>query len=156
MKGGHSQLVLVHYTRGQPARKFALGYVICGGKLVADFQRSLLPKKAIAPALANQPVRAYPLRTINEPPMFVIGDKAGQKVYPPGSSMHGPSSAPPMPPTGIGMGMNMSQQQAMLAHQNSNMEMLERRREREREQNRNRSGSTGGVSRAPLNFLKFD
>lgn len=91
--------------------------------------------------------------------MFVIGDKAGQKVYPPGSgssSMHGPSSAPPMPPTTIGMGMNMSQQQAMLAHQNSNMEMLERRREREREQqNRNRSGSTGGVSkRLPLNFEK--
>lgn len=119
VKGGHSQLVLVHYTRGQPA--------------------------PIAPALVNQPVRAYPLRTINEPPMFVIGDKAGQKVYPPGgSSMHGPPSAPPMPPTAIGMGMNMSQQQAMLAHQNSNMEMLERRREREREQqNRNRSGSTG-------------
>ena len=90
--------------------------------------------------------------------MFVIGDKTGQKVYPPGSSMHGPSSAPQMPPTAIGMGMNMSQQQAMLAHQNSNMEMLEqRRREREREQNRNRSGSTGGVSkRLLLNFSNFD
>jgi hypothetical protein len=54
------------------------------------------------------------------------------------------------------MGMNMSQQQAILAHQNNNMEMLERRREREREQNRNRSGSTGGVSGAPLDFSKFD
>ncbi|TFK40731.1 hypothetical protein BDQ12DRAFT_627394 [Crucibulum laeve] len=113
VKGGDARLVLVHYSRGQPA--------------------------PINPAVMNQPVRNYPLRALNEPPMFVIGEKAGQKVYNGPPPMHGgPSGGPPMPPS---MGpMGLSQQQAMLAQQNNNMEILEqRRRERER---RERSGST--------------
>ena len=98
----------------------------------------------ILPAL-NQPVRTYPLRAVNEPSVYIAGDKMGQKVYPPGpGAVHGvPSSIPPMQPPGV-MPMNFSQQQAMVAQQNSNMEMLERRREQERA--RNRSGSTGAVS----------
>ncbi|KAK7025540.1 hypothetical protein VNI00_015893 [Paramarasmius palmivorus] len=107
-KGGHPGLYLVHYTRGGNAQ--------------------------IMPSLMNQPVRAYPLRPITDPPVYVGGDKAGQKVYPPGS-------VPPQGPMGAvpgGMPMNFQQQQAMLAQQNNSMEMLERRRERERA----RAGST--------------
>ena len=46
VKGGHPQLVLVHYTRGQPARKFALRYIICRATFVADFQAFSLPLKS--------------------------------------------------------------------------------------------------------------
>ncbi|KAI0055229.1 hypothetical protein BV25DRAFT_1843109 [Artomyces pyxidatus] len=53
-KGGHAQLVLVHYSRG------------CA-----------VP---IPPALHVQPVRAYPLRPIIETAMFVTGDETRQKV----------------------------------------------------------------------------
>jgi len=104
----------------------------------------LTPRAEILPAL-NQPVRTYPLRVVNEPSVYISGDKMGQKVYPPGSgAMHGvPASVPPMQQPG--MPMNFSQQQAMVAQQNSNMEMLERRREQERAQNR--SGGTSSVSR---------
>ncbi|KAF8237206.1 hypothetical protein L208DRAFT_1356612 [Tricholoma matsutake] len=113
-KGGHHSLFLVHYTQA--------------------------PQTQILPAL-NQPVRTYPLRVVNEPSVYISGDKMGQKVYPPGTgAMHGIApSVPPMQQPG--MPMNFSQQQAMVAQQNSNMEMLERRRELERV--RNRSGSTG-------------
>ncbi|KAF8895260.1 hypothetical protein BD779DRAFT_713598 [Infundibulicybe gibba] len=112
-KGGHPQLVLVHYTRG--------------------------PGTPIVPSLINQPVRAYPLRGITEPAVYISGDKAGQKVFPPGAPMHAPPpSAPPM--QNPGMGMNFNQQQAMVARRNEEMEILERRRERER--GRDRSGST--------------
>lgn len=101
----------------------------------------------IVPSLMNQPLRPYPLRIINEPAVYVIGDKVGQKVYPQGTPV---PSAPPMPlaQPGMAMGMNFNQQQAMVAQQNSNMEQLERRRERERverERARERSGSTSGV-----------
>lgn len=80
----------------------------------------------------NQPIRVYPLRPVTEPAVFVCGDKAGQKVYPPGVAQ------PPNVGMGIGMGMgmNMQQQQAMLAQQNNGMEMLERKRERERVRDR--------------------
>ncbi|KAF6745014.1 hypothetical protein DFP72DRAFT_993186 [Ephemerocybe angulata] len=71
VKGGHPSLVLVHYTRGPPA--------------------------PISPGVANLPVRVYPLRTVNEPPTIVIGDKAGQKFYPPGAP--GPGMQPPPPPS---------------------------------------------------------
>lgn len=93
----------------------------------------------IQPALMNQPVRPNPIRPINEPPMYVAGEKMGQKVYPPGvGPIHGGSSNM-VPPT-IGMGMNFNQQQAMLAQQNNNMEALEqRRRERERQQQQERA-----------------
>jgi hypothetical protein len=101
----------------------------------------------------NQPVRTYPLRTVNEPSVYVTGEKAGVKMYPPGGpQMHGgppgPASMPPttMPPTTIGLGMNLNQQQAMISQQNNAMESLERRREREKERARDRTSSTAGVS----------
>ena len=100
----------------------------------------------------NQPVRSYPLRTVNEPSVYVTGEKAGVKVYPPGPGgpqLHGgPGGPASMPPTTIGLGMNLNQQQAMISQQNNAMESLERRRERERERERarDRTGSTAGVS----------
>ncbi|KAF5309335.1 hypothetical protein D9611_014001 [Ephemerocybe angulata] len=137
VKGGHPSLVLVHYTRGPPA--------------------------PISPGVANLPVRVYPLRTVNEPPTIVIGDKAGQKFYPPGTP--GPGMQPPPPPSAVnapggptipggppGMG-NMAFNHpgataAMVNQQNAAMEQLERRREREREKERaaarERAGSTSG------------
>jgi hypothetical protein len=92
------------------------------------------------------------LRVVNEPSVYISGEKMGQKVYPPGAgTMHGvPPPVPPMQQPG--MPMNFSQQQAMVAQQNSNMEMLERRREQERA--RNRSGSTSTVSEDVL-FWSF-
>ena len=98
----------------------------------------------------NQPARSYPLRTVNEPSVYVTGEKAGVKVYPPGGpQMHGgPGGPASMPPATIGLGMNLNQQQAMISQQNNAMESLERRRERERERERarDRTGSTAGVS----------
>lgn len=97
----------------------------------------------------NQPARAYPLRPVNEPSVYVAGDKLGQKVYTSGvNPMHGGSGPGPMPPATIGIGMNFNQQQAMLAQQNSTMEALERRRERERERERaaQRTDPRAGVS----------
>ncbi|EIW81519.1 hypothetical protein CONPUDRAFT_165633 [Coniophora puteana RWD-64-598 SS2] len=75
-KGGHPQLTLVHYSRG--------------------------PAMPIMPQFASQPVRQYPLRTLTDPPVFVMGDKIGQKVYPPGTAPQ-PGSHPnshPHPHTG--------------------------------------------------------
>jgi len=101
----------------------------------------------------NSPVRQYPLRQITEPSVYVMGEKAGQKVYPPSAGPPPPQGPMGMNPQAMGMnqpGMGMPQQgmnpqamgmspqgmgmapQAMLAQQNSNMESLERRRERER------------------------
>ncbi|TCD59780.1 hypothetical protein EIP91_011473 [Steccherinum ochraceum] len=107
VKGGHSQLILLYYTRGQSA--------------------------PIPPSL-NQPIRAYPLRTPNEPAVYVIGEKMGQKVFPGGQSAGGPPP-PPGPFGGMGMGGNPA---AMLAQQNQNMEAMERRQ-------RERSGSGVGA-----------
>ncbi|KAI0727950.1 hypothetical protein C8Q72DRAFT_425755 [Fomitopsis betulina] len=92
-KGGHQQLVLIHYSRGQPA--------------------------PILPAL-NQPVRSYPLRPINEPALYVMGDKIGNQV-----------PLPNHPDRQIGFG-GMGNPKAMLAQQNSNLEALERRNPRDR------------------------
>src|SRR6266567_3849926 len=97
----------------------------------------------------NQPVRAYPLRTVNEPGVFVAGDKSGQKSYPLGGpmQMHGGGSGPSTMPTApIGMPMNFSQQQALLAQQNGTLEAMERRRERERATMAQRSDPAAGVS----------
>ncbi|KAF8657316.1 hypothetical protein AX16_002238 [Volvariella volvacea WC 439] len=113
-KGGHPNLVLVHYTRGQPA--------------------------PILPALMNQPVRMYPLRPVSEPAVFVMGEKVGQKVYPGGGPVAASASGA-MPPPGMGMPMNIHQQQAMVAQQNANMEALERRRGHDAR--RERGGSQG-------------
>ncbi|KIJ61081.1 hypothetical protein HYDPIDRAFT_159917 [Hydnomerulius pinastri MD-312] len=129
-KGGHPQITLVHYTRG--------------------------PSIQIVASLLNSPVRQYPLRQVNDPPVYVMGDKAGQKVYPPGAGAPPPQGQMGMNSPGMGMNqqamnpqaMGMSPQamamnpQAMIAQQNNNMEALDRRRERER--TRERSGSMGG------------
>ena len=138
-KGGHSQLVLVHYTRG-PATRGLPNF----NDHIVIWPQCLYPRLSdIQPALMNQPVRAYPLRTVNEPSVYVTGDKAGAKMYPPGGSqMHaGPGGPGPMPPTTIGLAMNLNQQQAMISQQNNAMESLERRRERARD----RTGTTAGV-----------
>lgn len=95
IKGGHPNLALIHYTRG--------------------------PVSPIIPSLMSQPIRTYPLRSVQEASVFVAGEKAGIKVPPTG------------PPGPMGMGnmglpMNIHQQQAMLAQQNNNMEMLDRKR----------------------------
>ncbi|KAI0698158.1 hypothetical protein BC835DRAFT_1269341 [Cytidiella melzeri] len=102
-KGGHPQLILIHYSRGQSI--------------------------AIVPSL-NQPIRSYPLRQPNDPAVFVLGPRQGQKVYPNGGgpgAMGGPDR---------GMG-HFGDPQAMLAQRNSAMDAIERRNRAERE----RSGS---------------
>ncbi|KAJ6581069.1 hypothetical protein B0H19DRAFT_1113509 [Mycena capillaripes] len=112
-KGGHPQLILAHYSRG--------------------------PLAPIVPALMGQPVRSYPLRVFNEPSVYVMGEKAGQKVFPPNS---GPQAGGGM--GGMSMGMPFNSQQAMVAQQNSNMGMLDRRREQEQ---RARAGSNARPAR---------
>ncbi|KAG0701910.1 hypothetical protein DFH29DRAFT_924471 [Suillus ampliporus] len=108
-KGGHPQLVLVHYSRVPPIQ--------------------------IVPSLLNNPIRHYPLRQITDPPIYVMGDKMGQKAFPHPAGPHQGG----MPQVGM-------TPQAMIAQQNSNMEALERRRERER----TRDGSGGvGVGQRP-------
>ncbi|CAK5262558.1 unnamed protein product [Mycena citricolor] len=102
LKGGHPGLVLVHYTRG--------------------------PNAPIAPMYMNQPARAYPLRPVNEPAVYILGEKVGTKVFPPG---HPNAGAIVGPGPGPGMGGNFNSPQAMLAQQNNNMAMMERRREQE-------------------------
>ncbi|CAE6414093.1 unnamed protein product [Rhizoctonia solani] len=54
--GGHPSIVLVHYTKG--------------------------PAKPVPPSI-NIPIRNYPLPIINEPPMYVMGEKSGQRVMAP-------------------------------------------------------------------------
>lgn len=91
----------------------------------------------------NQPVRSYPLRAHNEPAVFVLGDRQGQKVYanaPGQGGMGGQERGQPMPSGPMGMGFSNSQ--AMLAQQNSAMDALERRNRAERE----RSGGMASVS----------
>ncbi|KAG2118396.1 hypothetical protein DEU56DRAFT_838162 [Suillus clintonianus] len=103
-KGGHPQLVLIHYSRVPPIQ--------------------------IVPSLLNNPIRHYPLRQITDPPIYVMGDRAGQKAFPHAAGPHQGGM-----PQG---GMNP---QAMIAQQNSNMEAMERRRERER--TRDGNGNVG-------------
>lgn len=86
----------------------------------------------IMPAHRNQPARSYPLRPVNEPAMYVLGENAGKKVFT--NRQAGPAQAMG---SMIGMGGGMQHQAAMLAHQNREMEALERRQARER-------GSTAG------------
>ena len=57
----------------------------------------------VPPALANQPVRVYPLRVISEPGVYVAGEKQGQKVFP-GMGGQGMAMAGTM---GQSMGMGM-------------------------------------------------
>ncbi len=84
----------------------------------------------------NQPARNYPLRSVNEPAVYVMGERQGQKIFP-NAAGPGPVSIPPAaerPGMNYGMpGMGMpGNPQAMLAHQNSNMDALDRRAQRER------------------------
>lgn len=111
VKGGNPQLVLIHYSRGQA-----------------------IP---VIPSL-NQPVRSYPLRPINEPSVFIAGERSGQKVFPGGTPGPMPDRSGSMPPGA--MGMPFGNPQVMLQQQNANMEALERRSQRERD----RSGSVTG------------
>jgi len=116
IKGGHPQLILIHYSRG--------------------------PNHPIVPAL-NTPVRNYPLRPVHDPALFVLGPKAGQKVPIDGAVMGGPHPGDrqqSIPPGGMGMNFPMGfagNPQAMIAQQNNNMDALAQRTQRERE----RSGS---------------
>ncbi|KAL1718638.1 hypothetical protein EV715DRAFT_200636 [Schizophyllum commune] len=84
LQGGHPSLVLIHYSRG--------------------------PINNIPPAVAQVPVRNYPLRPVNEPPVFVMGDRAGQKAFPPGANagggMGGGGMGGGMGGPGMGGGMN--------------------------------------------------
>ncbi|KAJ1309725.1 hypothetical protein OPQ81_006490 [Rhizoctonia solani] len=57
--GGHPSIVLVHYTKGLA--------------------------KPVPPTM-NMPIRNYPLPIINEPPMYVIGEKSGQRVMAPNAA----------------------------------------------------------------------
>lgn len=118
-RGGHQQLVLIHYGRGNP-----------------------IP---IIPSL-NQPVRAYPLRAINEPAVFVLGDKTGQKVYPNTGAPIGMGERQPSIGFGAGMGAPANPH-ALLAQQNSNLEALERR---------NRSGSMSARPAQPQPRIEED
>lgn len=79
----------------------------------------------IPPHLANQPVRQYPLRQLNEPAVFVLGDKVGQKVPAAGGM-------PMVSGGGGGAFPGRGDPQAMLAQQNRDMEALERRAQRDR------------------------
>jgi hypothetical protein len=106
------------------------------------FPMSLMPslppyptqRLAIPPPLQAQPVRQYPLRQHNEPAVFVLGERQGQRVPP-----SGPVGGMPPNVGGVGGGMGMgvgvggrADAQAMLAQQNREMEALERRSQRER------------------------
>lgn len=112
-KGGHPQLMVVHYTRGPPTRTY---FTRCPEQDKGTVAYGYLT--AIIPTLQNQPVRQYPLPQITEPPVFVHGDRAGQKVMSGGRLVNG--TVPP--------GFNPQQAQAMLAAQSNNLEMMERMR----------------------------
>ncbi|KAG1835991.1 hypothetical protein DFJ58DRAFT_735312 [Suillus subalutaceus] len=50
----------------------------------------------IVPSLLNNPVRHYPLRQIMDPPVYVMGESAGQKAFPhPASRRYAPSRNEP-------------------------------------------------------------
>jgi len=85
-KGGHGSMAMLHYSRGNPIQ--------------------------IPPHLLNQPVRVYPLREVNEPAVYVAGERAGQKIYP---------------------GQTQAQQQiASIASHNANLARMEQRRDRDK------------------------
>ncbi|KAF7317866.1 Zn-dependent exopeptidase [Mycena kentingensis (nom. inval.)] len=128
LRGGYPQLWLVHYTASpQPA--------------------------PIPPALANQPIRSMPLRFPDEPGVYIIGEKVGQKVNRPGGGggmgggpgmgapgmmgggpgmgapgMAGPGiGGPGMGGSGMG-GPGMGGFNAQVAQQNTHMAMMEQQR----------------------------
>lgn len=104
---------------------------------------------AIQSSLGNTPVRSYPLRPYNEPAVFVLGDRQGQKVnYPNIGGLAERGQA--IPPNVMGMGFGNPQ--ALLAQQNSNMEAIERRNQRERD--RSASMSQVNAESAVCTFLR--
>jgi hypothetical protein len=103
----------------------------------------LLVSIAIIPSQLSEPVRSYPLPTINKPAVYVMGEKRGPVVTGPQQQQQPP---PGMGGGGGGMGPGAFSTQAMLAAQNSNLEALERRRERERGRDRSTSMAMAGVS----------
>ena len=129
LKGGHPYLVLVHYSRGQSMGQSSSFYFFILVSLVSKRPTHVLHRPAIPPGLQGQPVRQYPLRQHNEPAVFVLGERQGQRVPP-----SGPVGGMP-PNVGVGMGVGVGGRQdaqAMLAQQNREMEALERRSQRER------------------------
>lgn len=92
---------------------------------------------AILPNLRGQPVRAYPLRPINEPAMYVAGENMGRKAPVqsqghPGRPTGHPMGATPGMAALAGMGGGIQHQAAMLAHQNREMAEMDRRQARDR------------------------
>ncbi|KAF8576569.1 hypothetical protein K439DRAFT_1640396 [Ramaria rubella] len=111
-KGGNPQLMLIHYVRGDP-----------------------IP---IPPQFLTLPVRSYPLRPVNDPRVYVAGERMGQRVPPTGPTAL-PAASPSHPPhvaqpngvgmnMGLGLGIGGMNQAAALAQQNQAMEVLERER----------------------------
>ena len=85
----------------------------------------------------------YPLRVINEPGTFVLGERTGQQVYPDASRMPHSNAGGSVP-----MGMN---QQAMLAQQNREMAAYDRRQQQPRDRasgmaSRNDEEDSAGLS----------
>ncbi|KZT37292.1 hypothetical protein SISSUDRAFT_987999, partial [Sistotremastrum suecicum HHB10207 ss-3] len=101
MKGGHQQLMLVHYTREQ------------GGI-------------QIPPQYLNAPVRRYPIQMSSEPRIFVLGPRAGQKVPHSNGMSAQPGGGPSIPP---GLMAGAIGGTAAIAQQNATMEAMERRRQ---------------------------
>ena len=130
VKGGHPFLVLVHYSRGQSIRQSSPSF--CIPILLMALSVTLVNSPAVPPALQAQPVRQYPLRQHhNEPAVFVLGERQGQRVPPSGPV----GGMPPNVGVGVGAGVGVGGRpdaQAMLVQQNREMEALERRSQRER------------------------
>lgn len=121
VKGGHPFLVLVHYSRGQSIRQSLFPCYTAASKTI---------KIAVPPPLQTQPIRQYPLRPHNEPAVFVLGERQGQRI-PAGGPIAG--GMPPNVGVGVGIGVGgRPDAQAMIAQQNREMEALERRSQRER------------------------
>jgi hypothetical protein len=53
---------------------------------------------AINPTIAKEPCRVYPIPIVNEPRVFVLGERTGQRVYPSG---HMPSGGEGMTAGGM-------------------------------------------------------
>jgi hypothetical protein len=130
-KGGHPFLVLVHYSRGQSVCQSPFLHVNNVHISLTPSPSPRLELSAIPPALQAQPVRQYPLRQHNEPAVFVLGERQGQRVPPAGPV----GGMPPNLGVGAGVGVGVGGRpdaQAMLVQQNREMEALERRNQRER------------------------
>jgi len=101
IKGGHASLFFIHYTFG--------------------------PAQPVPTALQKEAVRVYPIRTVDEPRVFVLGERAGQRVYPPGHMAQG-AGAGHGGDSGMGMTMGAPMRVAeKLNHQAAQLEALNNR-----------------------------